>query len=297
MEVRYKEEVAVGAMVIIGLIVFTMGMFWLTGRSIVSKGVAVSVVFKNVMGLKEGDPVRISGVKKGQVDHVELAGVGKVTVRVRLDPDVAPHRDATATVASADFLGAKFVDYNPGSADSALLGPGKPISGLAEEQLADVAVRAASSANQLIEGVNKGLNPGELAQDIHNTLIATQRGMNALTQVAKGPTVDQAKTTLQAVERVMARLDTVLGASGAATTGRHLDTLTTNLAQLTGQLSAATSSLNDVLGKMNRGDGTLGKMATDTMLYKNLSATLASLTALLDDLKERPGRYLTVKVF
>jgi phospholipid/cholesterol/gamma-HCH transport system substrate-binding protein len=297
MEVRYKEEVAVGAMVIIGLIVFTMGMFWLTGRSIVSKGVAVQVVFKNVMGLKEGDPVRISGVKKGQVDHVELAGVGKVTVRVRLDPDVAPHRDATATVASADFLGAKFVDYNPGSADSALLGPGKPISGLAEEQLADVAVRAASSANQLIEGVNKGLNPGELAQDIHNTLIATQRGMNALTQVAKGPTVDQAKTTLQAVERVMARLDTVLGASGAANTGRHLDTLTTNLAQLTGQLSAATSSLNDVLGKMNRGDGTLGKMATDTMLYKNLSATLASLTALLDDLKERPGRYLTVKVF
>ena len=297
MEVRYKEEVAVGAMVIIGLIVFTMGMFWLTGRSIVSKGVAVQVVFKNVMGLKEGDPVRISGVKKGQVDHVELAGVGKVTVRVRLDPDVAPHRDATATVASADFLGAKFVDYNPGSADSALLGPGKPISGLAEEQLADVAVRAASSANQLIEGVNKGLNPGELAQDVHNTLIATQRGMNALTQVAKGPTVDQAKTTLQAVERVMARLDTVLGASGAATTGRHLDTLTTNLAQLTGQLSAATSSLNDVLGKMNRGDGTLGKMATDTMLYKNLSATLASLTALLDDLKDRPGRYLTVKVF
>ncbi len=38
-------------------------------------------------------------------------------------------------------------------------------------------------------------------------------------------------------------------------------------------------------------------MATDTVLYKNLSATLASLTALMNDLKERPGRYLTVKVF
>ena len=48
---------------------------------------------------------------------------------------------------------------------------------------------------------------------------------------------------------------------------------------------------------MSRGDGTLGKMATDSMLYKNLSSTLASLTALLNDLKERPGRYLTVKVF
>jgi phospholipid/cholesterol/gamma-HCH transport system substrate-binding protein len=48
---------------------------------------------------------------------------------------------------------------------------------------------------------------------------------------------------------------------------------------------------------MNKGEGTLGKIASDTMLYNNLNATLKSLTELLTDLKERPGRYLTVKVF
>ncbi len=48
---------------------------------------------------------------------------------------------------------------------------------------------------------------------------------------------------------------------------------------------------------MTQGEGTLGRMATDTMLYKNLTSTLAALTSLLTDLKERPGRYLTVKVF
>jgi phospholipid/cholesterol/gamma-HCH transport system substrate-binding protein len=48
---------------------------------------------------------------------------------------------------------------------------------------------------------------------------------------------------------------------------------------------------------MDRGEGTLGRMATDTLLYSNLNATLKSLTELLTDLKERPGRYLTVKVF
>jgi ABC-type transporter Mla subunit MlaD len=121
--------------------------------------------------------------------------------------------------------------------------------------------------------------------------------MTALTQTVKGPAVDQATATLEEVKRVMARLDTLLGAAGAAHTGRRLDSLTANLTRLAGSLSAATSSLSDVLGKMNRGDGTLGKMATDTMLYRNLSSTLASLTALLNDLKERPGRYLTVKVF
>jgi len=38
-------------------------------------------------------------------------------------------------------------------------------------------------------------------------------------------------------------------------------------------------------------------MVTDTLLYKNLNATLNALSSLLTDLKERPGRYLTVKVF
>ena len=32
MELSYKEEVGVGAMVILGLIAFTVGMFWLTGH-------------------------------------------------------------------------------------------------------------------------------------------------------------------------------------------------------------------------------------------------------------------------
>src|ERR1043166_6540139 len=297
MELRYKEEVGVGALVIVGLIVFTVGMFWLTGRSIVEKGVAVQVVFKNISGLKEGDPVRVSGVRKGRVDQVRLARVGKVAVRLLLDPEVPPHRGATATVASAAFLGAKFIDYDPGPPDSALLAAGQPIDGGTEKQFADIAGRAAAGANSLIENLNKGLNPSQLVADIHNTLIATQRGMTALTQVAKGPAVDQATATLQAAQHVMARLDTLLGAAGAANTGRRLDSLTANLGQLTAHLSAATSSLNDVLGKMTRGDGTLGKMATDTMLYKNLSSTLASLTALLNDLKERPGSYLTVKVF
>jgi phospholipid/cholesterol/gamma-HCH transport system substrate-binding protein len=296
MELSYKEEAGVGLMVIGGLLAFIFSMFWLTGRSVTRHGIPVQAQFADVGGLKEGDPVRVSGVKKGQVVRVRLERKGKVVVILSLDPEVRPHVDASATVASADFLGAKFVDYDPGS-EAALFPAGAPIPGLVEAGISDAAAKAATNANALLENLNKGLNAAQLAADIHNTLVATQRGMSALTQAAKGPVVDQAAVTLKAVERVMARVDTVLGAAGPANTGRRLDSLTANLTRLTGSLSTATSSLSDVLGKMNRGDGTLGKMATDTMLYKNLSSTLASLTRLLNDLKERPGRYLTVKVF
>ena len=296
MDITYKQEVRVGLLVLVGFVVFTGFMFWLTGRSLVSKSVPVNVVFKNVSGLKEGDPVRVSGVKKGRVGPVRLQRVGHVTVTLQLDPEVRPHKDARATVAAADFLGAKYVDYDPGVSDT-LLPRGEAIQGLTEEQFADVAQGAAKSAQELIANVNKGLNPGELAADIHNTLIATQRGMNALTQATNGPAIQQTQATLKSLERVMSHLDTLLGAANPTVTGKRLDTLSTNLTQLTRSLSDATGSLKGLLDKMDKGEGTLGKMATDTMLYKNLNATLKSLSELLTDLKERPGRYLTVKVF
>ena len=296
MDVTYKREVTVGALVLVGFIVFTGFMFWLTGRSLVSKTVAISVVFKNVSGLKEGDPVRVSGVKKGRVGPVRLQRVGHVGVILQLDPEVRPHKDARATVASADFLGAKYVDYDPGVSDT-LLPRGEAIQGLTEEQFADVAQGAAKSAQELIANVNKGLNPGELASDIHATLIATQRGMNALTQATNGPAVQQTQATLKSLERVMARFDTLLGNANVVNSGKRLDSLSVNMTQLTSRLADATGSLKGLLDKMERGEGTMGKFATDTMLYKNLNATLKSLSELLTDLKERPGRYLTVKVF
>src|ERR1700756_5267225 len=296
MDITYKQEVRVGLLVLVGFVVFTGFMFWLTGRSLVSKTVPTNVVFKNVSGLKEGDPVRVSGVKKGRVGPVRLQRVGQVTGTLQLDPEVRPHKDARATVASADFLGAKYVDYDPGVSDT-MLPAREAIQGLTEEQFADVAQGAARSAQELISNVNKGLNPGQLAEDIHNTLIATQRGMNALTQATNGPAIQQTQATLKALERVMTRLDTLLGNANVANSGKRLDTLSANLTQLTSRLADATGSLKGLLDKMERGEGTPGKMATDTLLYKNLNATLKSLSELLTDLKERPGRYLTVKVF
>src|SRR5438876_4690419 len=41
--------------VLVGFLVFTAFMFWLTGRSIVSKAVPVQVEFANVQGLKRSE--------------------------------------------------------------------------------------------------------------------------------------------------------------------------------------------------------------------------------------------------
>lgn len=296
MDLAYKQEVGVGALVLVGFALFVLGLFWFSGRSVGSHGVYVDALFANVQGLKEGDPVLVSGVKKGRVAKVRLDRVGKVTVTLELSSDVRPHLNAGATIASLDFFGAKLVDYSPGAEDTPLLPAGRQIIGTEQEQLTDIAHGVATRANELI-GHASGLVNDQLAVDIHNTMVATQRAMNTVAQTGGGPLVNQTTQTLAAIQHVMSRIDTVLGAANPAATGKRIDTLSTNMAKLTDQLSQASSTLNGLLSKMNKGDGTLGKLASDTTLYNDLHQTLAALTALLTDLKERPGRYLNVKVF
>ena len=295
MDLTYKQEVGVGGLVLAGLTLFVVGLFWFSGRSIRHKGVYAQVVFTNVAGLKEGDPVLVSGVKVGRVSKVSLERVGRVTVTLELSGEERPRSDASATISSLDFFGAKFVDYIPGSKDE-FLPSTTAIRGTKSQELTDIASGVATRANELL-GNATTLVSDQLAEDIHNTLVATQRGMVALTEVTKGPLVTQSTSSLAALERVMARLDTLLGSANVKGVGLRFDTLSANLQRLTGELSQSTKALNDLLGKVNRGEGTLGKMATDTLLYGNLNQTLDALSKLLTDLRERPGRYLTVKVF
>lgn len=295
MDLTYKQEVGVGALVLAGLTLFVVGLFWFSGRSIRHKGVYAHVVFSNVAGLKEGDPVLVSGFKVGRVSKVGLERVGRVIVTLDLSGDVRPKTDAAATIESLDFFGTKFVDYIPGSKDE-YLPDNSIIVGTKTQDLTEIASGVATRANELI-GNATGLVSNQLADDIHNTLVATQRGMVALTDATKGPLVTQSTNSLAALERVMSRLDTLLGNANVRTAGLRVDTLTANLQRLTGQLAQSTTTLNDLLGKVNRGEGTLGKLATDTLLYGDIHRTLDALTQLLNDLRERPGRYLTVKVF
>lgn len=298
MDMTYKQEMGVGAMVLAGLVLFVVGLFWFSGRSIRHEGVVAKVVFTNVAGLKVGDPILISGVKVGRVSKVSLERVGKVMVTLELsgDPRVRPRTSAVATVTSVDFFGAKSIDYSPGAETDSFLPPTSVITGTKAQELSDIAAGVATNANELI-GNAKGLVSVRLSDDIHNTLIATQRGMAALTAATSGPLVSQSTKALGELEHVMARFDTLLANANVQKTGMRMDTLTANLARLTGQLATSTANLDSLLSKISHGQGTLGKMATDTMMYNDIHHTLDALTNLLNDLRERPGRYLTVKVF
>ena len=128
----------------------------------------------------------------------------------------------------------------------------------------------------------------QLGVDLHNTLVATQRAMNLLSEAPEGAFVKQATRTLAATERAMVRVDSMLGSG----TGARIDTLSANLASLTNHLGSATVAIDTLLRRMNRGEGTLGKLASDSTLYTDLHNLSVALTALLTDLKEHPDKYM-----
>ena len=286
MDLTYKQEVGVGAFVLVGVAVFLVGMFYLTGRSLRAGGISQDVMFESVAGLKQGDPVLVSGVKKGRVARVALERVKSVRVTLELSKDVAPHIDASAAVAAMDLFGAKFIDYNPGARDEMLVS-GRSIAGTSTPDIAGVAQGVANRANELMENA-ANIVSDRLGEDIHNTLLVTQRAMGALSGMPEGPFIKQTTRTLQATERVMQRVDSMLGSG----TGANVDSISRNLARLTEHLGHTTAALDTLLSRMNRGEGTLGRMASDTMMYHDLHELSVSLTKLLTDLQEHPDKYM-----
>jgi hypothetical protein len=51
-------------------------------------------------------------------------------------------------------------------------------------------------------------------------------------------------------------------------------------------------SLNDILGKINEGTGTFGKMVNDESLYTNLDSLSFNLNELVKNIQKDPKKYL-----
>lgn len=296
MDLHYKQELRVGALVLVAMGVFAVGLLWLSGRTIgPSSTVIVPVRFTNVNGLRPGDPVQTSGVKVGRVANVVLQGVGDVMVYLAVARDQRPHVDAQALVASADFFGAKYVDYVPGGSDQ-LLKPGQMITGTREVAMAEAAANLTTRASDALTGVQTLLSQ-RTADDIHRTLVSVERTLQIIAQIGEGPTISEAQSTLLAVRRLAIRLDSTFAKPDLKKSLDQMDEVTQSLKEMADGLSGATTALSSILTKIDKGEGMIGKAVNDTTLHGDLHEVMASLRKLLDDVRLRPERYIHVKVF
>jgi phospholipid/cholesterol/gamma-HCH transport system substrate-binding protein len=294
MDFRYSREVIVGAIVTIAILVFIFGTMWLSGRSVSSNNL-VRVQFGNAAGLKRASPVRVSGVNVGKVERIEFVDVGKVLVTASLPPKIHPRVDAEAKIVAVTFVGDYAVDFDPGRAPE-LLPQGKVILGSQDLGLSGRAMELSDRADSVLVGAQAIVNKQTADQlrstltAMEGTLKATQRTMQVFSDSSKGPTAELTRT-MAAFRQLSTRLDSTLANPALSRTLTRTDTLTGNLA-------AMTARFDSTLAAINRGQGTLGKFATDSGLYYDMRELSKSMKELLDELKKHPGKVgVTVKLF
>jgi phospholipid/cholesterol/gamma-HCH transport system substrate-binding protein len=69
------------------------------------------------------------------------------------------------------------------------------------------------------------------------------------------------------------------------------------LQQVSASLDRSSHSLEVVLGRLERGEGSLGKLLTDEDFYHNANRTLQAANLLMSDLQAHPDRYVKVSLF
>ena len=102
---NFQQTARVGLFFILGL-----ALTWVTfetlrgGKVFKDQGYNLIAGFETLKELKDGDEVRMAGVKIGEVEKTRLAG-RRAEAILRINPDVKIKSDATATIVMAGLIG------------------------------------------------------------------------------------------------------------------------------------------------------------------------------------------------
>jgi phospholipid/cholesterol/gamma-HCH transport system substrate-binding protein len=254
--------------------------------------------FADVMGLKPGAVVRLSGKEVGSVTAVEFAG-GDIEVTMELLEDVQPliTTASRAVIGSLSLLGEPIVDVTASIAGTPLApwgyipsaGAGGPFG-----QLQETATETLSDMQAVLAGVREGRGTlGRLVTDeaLYRELEAfvasagrvteaLNRGRGTIGNLLQDPAAYNAlRSSLENLQATTARIN-----RGEGALGRLLQDPA--LAQ---SLSGTLSNLDQVTTRLTRGEGTAGKLITDTQLYDRLNSMAARIDLLIANLRDGQG--------
>ena len=292
MDLHYRQEITVGALVLAGVGVFVLGSMWLSGRDLSTSNRPVRVEFEDVGNLKKGSAVRVSGVQLGSVQEIEFIDVGRVLVMLSVDPRIQPRTDAVAEIASVGLVGDVQILFHPGKS-SQPLAPDAVLRGTTAKGFMDIGSSLSDDVRTTMASFRDVANK-QLSEDLHRTMVSLQRLLNQYANTSEGPVLELTRT-LESMQRLSARIDTTFQGPALDRALTNLDSVSLKVGRLTEQFAGTSARLDTLLGRVNRGEGTLGRIATDTLMYAELTSLSASLRAFVDDLRKNPGK-ITVQV-
>ena len=150
---------AVGAFVILGLLLFGVGLFLIGDRRMLFDDTFdVHAEFSRVAGLENGAIVRVAGMNAGEVEAIQLPASpsAKFRARLRVRRDLHPliRLDSVASIQNDGLVGNKFVQVEAGTDASPQVPDGGTIQSREPFDLADMLQRV----NETIDILNETLS-------------------------------------------------------------------------------------------------------------------------------------------
>ena len=302
---KLSNEVKLGMAIFAAVIVFVGGIIYLRGVDFQKREYTLTILYNNVNGLQEGNPITIAGLAVGKVEELKLIGTA-IAVKVQIQNKVQFPVDSKAYIKSSSLMGGKLIAITPGI-ESDVLHNGDTLTGSYEADLTELtSTLAPISSNVLgiLERVNTTFDE-KTRRNIQNILADVNRSSTELERIIhdEGKRLDFAIGNFASFSSNLSQFAINLD-SIAMSQRTNLDTsmamiriVSYNLQQASQNLRSTTQSLDVVLGKIEKGHGTLGKLVYEEKLYNDIDSLASNLNLLVKDLRENPGKYVKVSVF
>lgn len=325
------REVLVGVVIVLSVAVAAVGTLWLQDFGWGRPENEVEAQFAEVGQLSEGNEVRFRGVSVGRVRsiHVDPSGLA-VRVTMNVQSDLALPDSAGVLLAPESMFGewqAEIVDraqypqfeFSRNMSEGVL--PGYALPDMS--RLTATADQIADNLNSLTTRVEMAFSE-ETAQNIADAIENIQNVSEDLTRLIRqqattfdrlagrmessaddlGAAARSAGSAFDRVDGILARgqVDSLLVDSRAA--ARNIRELASNLETTSRELDGTLRRADSTFARMDRitqqiesGEGTLGRLLTDTTLALRAEGALTELQTLLEDFRTNPKRYVRLSIF
>lgn len=296
-----NQELWVGLFVIIGTLTTVYLLLTLTDAAMFRGRYIVSSTVKDASGVRKGDPVQMRGVGIGRVQKFLINSNG-VTVYLEIEGEYNTiPADSHVELVSAGLLGGMVARVIPGTAVE-LARNGSELAGEIPASIQQQADDIAGEAKKTLTRVQTLLSD-PMIKDTQSSIKELDSLLKRLSSIA-AEQQKELKTLTTSMREASQNIEKATSREEIDRAMKRLDTLSASAERTSVTIESSTKALDAVLGRIQRGEGTLGKMSTDDTLYKNLNKTLESVDAtaleaknLLADLKANPKKYLKVSVF
>jgi len=333
---KHTNDAIVGlAVVAVGALTLA-GILWAKQADVGRRQHEVVAEFRDVGNARVGNAVVIRGVVGGRIHAIELARGGWVYVRLRLDPAVSLPADPVVLLSESSLFGdwqATVIERQALPADESLrraladagresgVIPGASLPGIGK--LTAVAGQIAGDVANVASRVGTAFDDQaarELRGSIRNVadLAATLRTVTSEHASDLDTLSVQLRSAVMTLNRTTASVELTARRLDSAATSKEVKLLIDNFIVASGELRSAAVQVrtlserlgatqqrvdnfltagDTMLGRINRGQGTLGLLVNDPTLYRHTDSLLVELRALAADVRANPKRYVNVRIF